>query len=116
MLDVTQDAGTSDGVIEPIVVDPGVSTGDTYKITFIDTTGGPVANQWTLTNTTDNTVLLSEQENFSGDDQYSIAEGIFLRVAGPALEGKDWDYTGDRWFTGGGDGELVYGGAYLHPS
>lgn len=115
-LDVEQASGASDGIVVPIVIDPGASTGDNYKITFVDTGGGSVANRWTLTNTTDNKVLLSEQENFSGDLDYSIADGIFLQVSGPPLEGKDWDYTGDRWFTGGGHGgELLYGGAFLHP-
>jgi hypothetical protein len=112
-LTVDQVAGTSDGVILPMVVDPKVSTGHTYEITFEDSTGGVVANMWTLTDKTSGTVLLEDKDNFAGEGYYDIIHGIYLNVAGPPLEGKDWDWTGDRWFTGAGGGELVYGGAYL---
>lgn len=116
ILTVTQVSGSSDGVIEPIVIDPSVSSGSTYRVTFADNTGGVVANRWTLTNTTTGSVLLADQENFSGDTNYDLVEGLLAKVAGPPLEGNSWDYTGDRWFTGAGGGELVYGGAYLGAS
>ena len=115
-LDVEQVSGTSDGIVLPIVVDPAASTGDTYEVTFEDISGGVVANRWILTNTTDNEVLLTGQENLSGDLESPIVDGIYLKVSSPPLEGKSWDWTGDRWFSGAGYGELLYGGAYLHPT
>ncbi|HIC73891.1 MAG TPA: hypothetical protein EYO92_02225 [Candidatus Marinimicrobia bacterium] len=120
ILDVVQAAGSSDGVIIPTVVDPGASTGSTYEITFTDSSGGGVANVYKITNTTDNEVVLSDQKNFTGDSDYALADGVFVQVSGPALQGKDWDYTagsgtGDRWISGAGGGELLYGGAYLGP-
>ena len=121
VLDVVQAAGQSDGVIIPTVVDPGASTGSTYEITFTDSSGGGVANVFKITNTTDNEVVLSDQKNFTGDSDYPLADGVFVQVSGPALEGKDWDYTGGsgtgvRWISGAGGGELLYGGAYLGPN
>ncbi|HJL84782.1 MAG TPA: T9SS type A sorting domain-containing protein, partial [Candidatus Marinimicrobia bacterium] len=120
-LEVEQVAGQSDGVIVPIVVDPGASTGAAYELSFTDSEGGSVANLFNLTNKTSNSVVLADQTNFSGDSDYALADGVFLVVSGPALEGKDWDYTGGsgtgvRWISGAGGGELLYGGAYLGPN
>ncbi|HHZ98912.1 MAG TPA: T9SS type A sorting domain-containing protein [Candidatus Marinimicrobia bacterium] len=63
---------------------------------------------------------MSDQKNFTGDSDYALADGVFVQVSGPALQGKDWDYTGGsgtgvRWISGAGGGELLYGGAYLGP-
>jgi len=119
-LDVVQVSGASDGIVEPIVIDAAASTGATYEITFQDTSGGIVANQWTLKNITSNQVLLTDQKNLSGDYDYPIVDGIFMKVAGPPLEGKSWSASprDDRWFTAaaGSGGELLYGGVYLHPN
>lgn len=71
----------SDGTVRPIVVDPASSTGNTYEVRF-DTTGG--VSTWRLVNTTQNRVVLSGEENQSGDENYKIVEGsIFLKVEGP---------------------------------
>jgi hypothetical protein len=84
-----------------------------YEVTFTEDLN------WNLTG--NGNVLFSDMENQSGDDLYPIVNGMIVKVAGPALEGKDWDYTagsgtGDRWISGAGDGELLYGGAYLGPN
>ena len=109
-------SGTSDGVVRPIVLDPTLSTGDTYEVSFVATDSTPV---WKLTNITDNVVLLDNQTNQSGDDEYKFVDGLNLKVEGPPLEGNSWsaeEITGERWFSGAGDGELLYGGAYLAPN
>jgi hypothetical protein len=117
-LDVEHVSGESDGVMTPIVVDPGANTGDTYEIRF-DTTGGEIT--WKLVNTTKGKDILVGQTNQSGDDNYDIVEGgIFLKVAGPppGVKQEDmyssedpstwgWDIpSGQRRFTwaGGADG------------
>ncbi|MBU0983972.1 MAG: hypothetical protein KKA42_08885 [candidate division Zixibacteria bacterium] len=86
---------------------------------------------WNLTNTSTNTVIMTREFNLSGDDDYKVVDGMLLKVAGPPLEGKDWDYIpadppnvapgplpnhipgNGRWFTGDGDMELLFGGAGL---
>lgn len=114
-LSVMHTAGSSDGAVFPIIIDPTLSTGDTCEVGFEETDG---TTTWKLTNTTDNQVLLSGQRNQSGDDEYPIADGLFIKVIGPPLEGKSWstDPPANRWFTGAGSGELLYGGVYLHPT
>jgi len=132
VLTATHTAGSSDGSVVPVVVNPTVSTGQNYEVSF-DTTGG--TKTWTLRNTTTTTVLLSGQTNESGDDEYAITDGIRVKVLGPPLQGKSYTYasaspanfspvavaeqayTGGRWFTGGGHGgELFFGGVFMEPN
>ena len=90
--------GISEGTATPIVVDPGRVSGDAYQVTF-DSTG----QMWTYRNTTKNVVLLADQSNQSGDDDYLIIDGIQLKVAGPPEGMKDWEIPnsppGARRFT-----------------
>lgn len=100
----------SDGAVYPIVIDPAALEDITYEVNF---------NQdltWNLTANGD--TLVSSQTNQSGDDDYPMSGGVVVKVLGPPLEGKEWDYTegegtGTRWFSGAGDGELLFGGVYL---
>jgi hypothetical protein len=81
-LAVTRVSGTSDGVVFPIVVDPTMTTGDTYEITFgLDETGP----YWDL-KTSSGRAVLTKQRNQTGDDSYLIADGIMWKVVG-ALPG-----------------------------
>lgn len=96
---VTHVSGVSDGSVEPIVVNPATSTGDTYEVHFTDVGGGNT--EWSLLNTTKNTTVLADEENQSGDNNYKITEGgVFLKVMGPPPGMKDWDIpNGSRRFT-----------------
>jgi hypothetical protein len=80
-LPVAHLSGRSDGVIRPIVVDPGASSGKTYEVRFAIDDG---ETTWSLVNVTDNRAVVSGLTNFSGDDNYDILEGgILLKVEGP---------------------------------
>lgn len=74
--------GTSDGSVTPIVVDPTATTGDNYQVTFqVDTT--TQATTWTLADVTKNKVLLTNQSNLSGDNNYLVTDGLQVIVQGP---------------------------------
>jgi len=96
---VSHSAGISDGAVVGIVVDPTRLTGDDYRVTF-DSSG----TKWTLTDVTAGNVLLANQTNLSGDDNYSTVDGIFLKVMGPQPGFKD---------DGGGIVEINYAGTPL---
>lgn len=73
-------AGKSDGNVIGLVVNPNKLTGDAYKVTF-DSSGGTL--KWSLTDVTKNQVVLQNQSNQSGDDNYIIVDGIQFKVLGP---------------------------------
>ncbi|RKX22599.1 MAG: hypothetical protein DRP45_11235, partial [Candidatus Zixiibacteriota bacterium] len=75
VLSTTHTNGTSDIIISPIVLDPYALTGDSYLLWFEDTGTDTV---WHLTNTTDDSVLLQDQTNMSGDDLFLPTEGFQL--------------------------------------
>ncbi|MCA9728432.1 MAG: hypothetical protein KC729_12160, partial [Candidatus Eisenbacteria bacterium] len=86
--------GSSDGQVIATIVDPSLTTGDTYEVTFDfleeeviedgDTTVVTVP-VWNLATTAGRSVL-SEQRNLSGNGQYIAKDGIFWQVIG-ALPG-----------------------------
>ncbi|MER3524688.1 MAG: hypothetical protein C4326_11685, partial [Ignavibacteria bacterium] len=90
--------GISDGVVRPIVVDPTRSTGHTYQVKF-DTTGG--VSTWLLLNITTGDTVISGETNQSGDENYKLLEGMFLKVEGPlpGLKRQDQFDTDDstKW-------------------
>ena len=92
VLTTTHSAGGSDGSVTPVVVNPTLSTGDTYEVRF-DTSAG--VTTWRLRNATDNVTLLSGQSNQSGDEEYAIVDGIRVKVAGPppGLKTNAWSWT-----------------------
>jgi hypothetical protein len=98
-------AGGSDGSVIAIVVDPSKLKGHSYRVTFEETLDGIV---WNLTDIDENRVVLSNQMNQAGDEDYAIVDGMLVKVIGPPFAGvKDWDIPqGTRRFTwaGGADG------------
>ncbi len=96
-LDVTHASGASDGAVLPIVLDPSKSNGHDYKVTF-DTLGGDYV--WNLTDVTTNTVVLADQTNQSGDENYQIINGMLIKVIGPPIAINSLSYTGTRWISG----------------
>lgn len=129
--------GSSDGSVIPIVMDQAALTNHTYSVVFEENLALTLGYEWHLIDVTavpPDTLIMSG-ENQSGDDAYFTVDGIFVQVNGPALEGTDWDYvsadpanlspvattddpeyTGGRWITGEGSGELMFGGIYLAPN
>ncbi len=87
-------SGKSQGTALALVVDPTRLTGDQYKVTF-DTTGGNTT--WVLTDVTKNKVVLSNQTNLSGDDNYTIVDGMMLKVTGPPVPGMNSGAQGTGW-------------------
>ena len=95
-LEVEHTSGRSDGVVTPIVINPGANTGDVYEVRFEEVNGQMT---WKLVNTTKGTTVIEGQTNQSGDDNYNIVEGgIFLKVAGPppGLKRQDMFDTDDK--------------------
>lgn len=92
-LSVTK-TGSSDGRVIPIVVNPMLLTGNSYKVSF-DSAG------WNLTNTTTGKRLLSGQQNQSGDNNYLTLDGIQVKVTGPPNPGMiEWGIpNGTRRFS-----------------
>jgi hypothetical protein len=74
-------AGVSDGIIGATVIDPAKVTGQKYTISFKDDPAHPGAVLWTLAQ--GSTVLLKDQANLSGDDDYLIVDGLQVKVQGP---------------------------------
>ncbi|NKB68083.1 MAG: hypothetical protein GKR89_13560 [Candidatus Latescibacteria bacterium] len=94
------DAGVSDGSVGITVVDPTRTSGDSYKVEFIDQDG---ATAWQLRNTTRNEVVIGAQTDQSGTGLYVPSEGFEIQVSGPPPGMKDWDIpSGERWFTWAG--------------
>ncbi|MBN2087993.1 T9SS type A sorting domain-containing protein [candidate division KSB1 bacterium] len=80
--------GSADASVYPVIVDPDAVKGHSYKITFgSDTTRTndttyTVNNYWNLFNTTLNQLVLPKQTNLTGDNDYTIVDGIIFKVAG----------------------------------
>lgn len=79
--------GPGDGGVIPLVVDPKKVTGHEYKVVFREDTTGTV--YWSLLDSTlNNTVVLADQTNQTGDGRYQIVDGIQVKVTGPSLDLK----------------------------
>lgn len=110
--------GKSDGKVIGKVIDPSKTTGGNYIIKFKDDGQGHGGVLWSLSK--NGTVILDNQSNLSGDDNYIIVDGIQIKVIGPppgvkhddmfSTDDKSkwgWDIpSGTRRFTwaGGADG------------
>ncbi len=109
---VSHPSGVSDGAVIAEVVSPSLITGDAYEVTFnqilalpdstidttvtVDTTVSPpdttllidssftvdTSYTWNLENTTTSTMLLTNQENQSGNDDAFIIDGMRIKVLG----------------------------------
>ncbi len=101
--------GSSTGYVQVKIIDPTALTGHDYKVTFneekeytvadSDTVG--VWHKWNLIDVTENKVLLADQTNLEGGEDYLIVDGLLVKVVGSKLCGlADWDYEGNRWVSG----------------
>ncbi len=81
VIEVTHPVGSSDGIIRPTVIDPGLLTGHDYKITFED--DGEGGTFWNLSDETTGAYLLEDMTNQTGDNDYPIVDGFQMKVAGP---------------------------------
>ena len=79
--------GVSDGNVVPIVLNPGATTGHTYKITFAADATWAVADQ-TLGKT-----IVSKIVDQTGDDAYPIVDGVMPRVTGAPNDFKYFECT-----------------------
>ncbi len=77
-IQVTQITGTGNGSVIPIIFDPSLLTGHNYYVDFTSLPNDSLV--WNLTDVTSNTVLLSQQTNFSGDENYPIIDGFRIKV------------------------------------
>ena len=73
-LKVSQIAGNGNGSVIPIVTDPSLLTGHSYFVDFTAVSSDSLV--WNLTDATTNNMLLSQQTNFSGDDNYPSVDGF----------------------------------------
>lgn len=74
----TNEENLTNLLVAPCVVDPRGMNGHTYKVT-LDSTDDEL--NWTLTDVTANKVLLANQKNVSGNDNYMVTDGFVLKVA-----------------------------------
>jgi hypothetical protein len=68
---------TSVGKVIAIMVDPTQTTGEDYEVNFNDD------GTWNLKNLDENKILLANQTNQTGDENYEIAEGLQIKVTSP---------------------------------
>jgi hypothetical protein len=97
--------GPGDGGVLALVTDPSKVTGDTYTVTFAADPSSPGSFLWNLNNTTKGTVALANQshQSIEGDGEYSVAEGLQVKVLGPPPGMKSWGIpTGARRFSWAG--------------
>jgi hypothetical protein len=84
-ISVTHLAGTSDGVILPIVTNPLALTGHQYRVTFKDTViESEDALIWFLEDVNTGDTILASMANFTGDEDYFVTDGFMLKVSGPS--------------------------------
>ncbi|MCP4710829.1 MAG: hypothetical protein GY869_19575, partial [Planctomycetes bacterium] len=83
ILPVNHAVGNSFGRVEPLVIDPLSLTGHRYEITF---SLGNDMTRWHLRDVTLDQFLLTDQENQGDDYNYSIVDGLMIRVIGPTLD------------------------------
>jgi hypothetical protein len=113
-LTVDHVSGISDGLVLPIVFDPSKTDGHDYKVTF-DTLNGDYV--WNLTDLTTSTVVLADQTNQSGDENYYSVNGVFMKVIGPPIAINNWSAEGTRWISGTNfGGAQFFGGMDIGPN
>ena len=104
---ITQILGTggtsSDGSVIPIIVNPAALTGHKYRVSFndvTDTVAHTTTTYWSVTDVNLNKVLLKDQANQTGDDNYIVVDGMQLKVTGPPPGMKSWSIpSGTRRFS-----------------
>jgi len=103
-LEVVRISGTSDGMVAPLLIDPTVTTGDTYRVTFSPNpdTESDVPFVWTLTDMTTGEVVLTDQTNQTPEPDNLITDGFMCNVVGPPLAVKDYTWGPEgvgRWIS-----------------
>jgi hypothetical protein len=84
-------SGTSDGNVQPMIIDPNKLTGLTYKVWFEKPADDIV---WNLSRTNANgtvDTLLRHQMDQTGADTNAVVDGMLMRVLGPALTFKNFE-------------------------
>lgn len=84
----TSTASLSDGKVVVLIHDPSKLTGHKYKVNFEDREGQVF---WKLTDVTTGAVLLKDQINQSGDENYYITDGLQVKVFGPSTDFKNFE-------------------------
>jgi len=118
-LKVTHVAGSSEGTVTPLILNPTALTGHNYEISF-DTTAGTL--KWKLKDQNTGEILYTS-DNVSGTGFYPDIDGFNIMLVGPPAGMKDWSVEGTtRWWTwagGAGDfgmegfyGAIGWGGSY----
>ncbi len=113
--------GSSEGVVEVTVINPTMTTGNAYEVSFgvDEESGGTV---WALADVTSGKALLDGQAEIGpGQERVPIYlgdHGFNIMVLGPPLALSNWEWEGsERWISGvnwGGSG--LFGGADVGPN
>jgi len=96
---MTHSAGTSDGQGRVEVIDPGVVTGQDYKVSFEEDTvsGSPTEGSllWNVTNVASGSQVLTgyKQGSTYGDPGFPAVEGLTFKVTGPPNAFKNFLVT-----------------------
>ncbi len=95
-LKATHSTGLSDGSVNALIMDPTILTGHTYRVIFRDTlfidSIGDTANQvWDLYDVTASKLVLKNQVNQSGNDNYRVIDGMMIKTSGPAVDFKNFE-------------------------
>lgn len=117
---VSSHQGASEGGVEVVVINPTMTTGNSYEVSFGSNEDG--ATIWSLTDATTGTTILSDQAEIGPGDErvpiYVSDHGFEIMVLGPPLALSDWEWEGsERWISGvdwGGSG--LFGGADVGPN
>ena len=108
----THAEGASYGQVVVRYLEPDQVTGDDYEVTFNDDL------TWNLRNLTSGMTLLDNQENQSGDFEYTITEGLMVQAIGPepGIENVGWTDSNPGatpWATSVNIGGPWYGGGFV---
>ncbi len=79
------EVGQNDAVVRPIIYNPALAKGDTYRLQF-DSTTNSATFKWTLTNSTKGTVVYSNKTDLADTVTFPVFDaGFELRVALPPV-------------------------------
>lgn len=112
-------------IVQVDIANPLALNGNDYMVVIDSVAGyGPV---WNLINTTTSQTLLSNQTNFSGDDNYPVIDGFRARVIWPTrvmswswigntmpITGVDWGLS--TFYGGVGTGDEFFGSSLTFDS
>ncbi|MCK4966260.1 hypothetical protein KAS50_04475, partial [bacterium] len=123
--------------VKVTIVDPAKVTGNDYRVEFKELpaplirNGDTTSTVWNLIDLTRGEVILADQTNKSGDEHYTIVDGLLVKVFGsgikglsgveyidmanswpPGLDPVEW---GDGFFEGAADFGANFFGSSLNP-